>query len=291
VVKEKMERLRRRNKVWLTFLVACCVVSLWIAEWPQSFSSFLRIWRAQWSDFLYQRRISLVGLHLLDASQVEALLPKERSNLWWLFRAAVIKAGLLSNPLIQQAKVERCNWWSIKCYKVEVLERKAGFFALLGQEGWLIGKDGGLIMPVSAAEIISYRKKGEEGGNSALRSELIPVVRGLWRSAEASSDVVRSRFEYVRRAIDVIEEAAGLKIVYLELGGGKDMTVKFAGLAMKAVFAAQPEGLWSDESPLLRDRALRLRRLIQELGPEIEQVESVDLGFEKIAVLRTRKGG
>lgn len=278
-------------RLFLTVLIACCVAALCIGDRPARYRAWREAVSSAMDRWLYQRELLINGLHVVDAAEVEKLLPEEHSNLWWVFSTALLQTELLSHPLIQQAEVHRCRALSFACFVIDIVERQAGFFLTMGNQGWLAGEDGGVIMPLSVREIEAYLNAPPGAALEAVpaaKKRRIPVVRGLWQTGQASSDVVRSRFEEARRAIAVIEQGAGRQVTYLELGAGPDLRARFAGLDLTATFEVSREDLWNSPSPLLSERAERLKQLLDEVGDRSRDIASVDLGFEKIAVVRMK---
>lgn len=269
----------------LTLLVVLCTAVLFFADRPQR-------WHAtcasvgDWAQHLwYDKEIEITGTHFLPAEKVRALLPLQKSVPYWFLNGSLIEAELLQNPIIQRASVARCRTWSRACFRVAIEERVPAFFAWMGTRAWMVGNDGGVIKPVEPAWLRAYVSSGLAGDAAQLK---IPVIGGL-AAEDSSPDIVRARFAHVRRALDLIEKTVGIPVSSLELGDKQEMRVRFFGLGLTAIFDVSPEDIWGREPGILVDRAERLKRLLDEFGDKRDLIESVDLAFEKVAVVKARQ--
>ena len=278
-------------KVIFTALTSVVAASVCALDQPQRVAALGRGVNTAVQEVLFAKDLQVTGLKVVRRREVDRLIPAEKSVPWWLINGRVVEARLLTSPLIFRANVASCQPWRWGCFKIEIEERKAGFFALVGAQGWLVGSDGGLIMPVAAERIAEYRRSvlDQAGATDAASSgyKRLPLVEGLWAGGE-SPDVVRQRLENVRRAIDIIEKACGLPVAHLRLASGQDVEVRLSGLELIATFDVSPEDILGGRSQILADRSVRLKSLLDELGPRKSVVERVDLAFEKIAVIKAK---
>ena len=272
--------------VFLSILIISCV------DQPRRYA-LARTWIVEhYHSLAYDKQIIISGQQLLSEEEVRKILPAEKPVSYWLLNGPVIESSLLQNPRIQHAAVSRCSLLSWSCFQVRVEERLPAFFAVVGNKGWMVGADGGVIKPVAARRPSDYVPAGP---GEALSSEFIdiaarlriPVVSGLLVEQD-SPDMVRARFEQLKRALDVIEEESGLRVSYLEPGVNKSISVRFFDLYLTARFELDPQDLWKEKPEELADRARRLKKLLEEFGDKKDRIATVDLGFEKIAVVNTR---
>ena len=276
----------------VSLLSLVCVVIIYFADQPGHYVLARDYLRTTAHHILYDKDVSVSGTGVLSTGDVSLMLPLHEWLPYWHVNAPVIRAGLIQSPLIQDAKIERCSFFSWSCFNVSIEERKPAFFAIVGGQGWVVGRDGGLIKPISAERIARYVQAGDVDSSSpgfvstAVRLK-IPVISGLL-TADASPDVVRVRFGYLRRAMDVIEGVVGVPVSNLELSSANEIKVRFFGLGMTAVFDISAEDLWQEKPEKLTDRALRLKKLLEEFGTNRDRITSVDLAFDKIAVVTTR---
>jgi hypothetical protein len=274
----------------LTVLSICVVSLLLVADRPERYAAVRDEVAGLLQSVLYEREVQISGLKRLSESEIREILPRDHSTPWWLINGAIIETSLLGNSLIQKADIKPCGLFELSCFKLAIEERQAGLFAIVDDRGWLIGRDGGQIMPVTLEEIQRYQEGKEQQQVSKQTSgRRLPVVSGL-RFKEESPDVIRARFERLRKAIDLIEESAGYTVRSIELTSNQELDVRFYGLSLKAVFDLSQDQLENADNSRLSDRAIRLKLLLKQFGDRRSAIESVDLAPEKMAVVKLRGG-
>ena len=265
---------------WL--LVSCMsivLLGMYFADQPAHWMALSQLTARTVHRVFFEKRIQSEGVRVLAREEVLKLLPEQRSALWWAVNLPVIESQLRRSALIEQAKVTVAGW---KSFVVHIKERRAEFFVLVGSEGWLVGQDGGTIMPLSRDEVARLSGVVPDTESAGLRR--LPVVTGLV-SGEISPDVMRSRFEHVRRALDVLQHSVGLPVEHLHLRQKKEIEVKFRGFDFRAIFELpiDQDGTW--DAAVLRESGLRLQRIMSELGNLVVRVNQVDLAFDRLAVV------
>ena len=266
----------------ITSFITLLVATMYFVDQPAHWEKVSKKAQSELQRWLYDKDIAIEGLTLLPEQRVRAMLPVDRSVVWWKTNHALIEGQLLQSSLISRAALSECGWG---CFRVSIEERTPAFFTVVGNRGWIVGQDGGVIKPIAIEKITAYLDGGIAGGSGAASAgalgELqIPVVTGLL-AGDGSSDIVRSRFEHVRNAVEIVQSVTGRRVATLEFVYGKELRMRFFEVPFPVVFAAGEEE--SDE--LLRDQSERLKHLIKELEGSLTSIRSVDLGFEKLAVI------
>jgi len=255
------------------------LLGMYFADQPAHWMALSQLTSRTIQRAFFEKQIRIEGIKVLSQEEVLKLLPGERSALWWAFNLPVIESQLRQSALIEEAKVNVTGW---KIFMVHIKERRAEFFVLVGSEGWLVGQDGGTIMPLSRDEVA--RLSGVVPNTESAGLRRLPVVTGLV-SGEVSPDVMRSRFEHVRRALDVLQHSVGLPVEHLHLRQKKEIEVKFRGYDFRSIFELpiDQDGSW--DAAVLRESGLRLQRIMRELGNLVMRVNQVDLAFDRLAVV------
>jgi len=223
------------------------------------------------SRFIFAREIRFRGLTLLAESDLGAILPRERSNFWWLWNRSAIARRLEEEKLIERARVDRCADPAWGCFEIAVIERLPEFVAQVGDKAWLVGADGAFI---GRAPLAALDPKNPPSPTSPVIIQGIDVAGG-------SPDVARARFDIVRSAIEVIETGSGETVRSAKVLGARDLEVSFRDRGFTVTF-----GLPDGDTARLQDEVARFARLDAELGPRQRLVKSIDLAFERMAVVK-----
>ncbi len=276
----------------VTILLLASVCFIYFADQPEHYAQVKKYISETIHHISYDKVVSIEGQKILSEEEVNKMLPMSETVLYWILNAPVISTQLRQSPLIQSADVQRCAFYTWSCFRVIVEERAPAFFAVVGSKGWVVGKDGGLIKPLAADKLSTYMQGGGVDENAsrfvALAAQLkIPVIAGLL-AQDASPDLIKARFTHLRKAMDAIEGELGIPISYLELGGGQQIKVRFFEKPFLAIFDVPPADIWDDQARQLVDRTKRLKKLLEEFGDKQDKIATVDLGFEKLAVVTTR---
>lgn len=271
----------------MRWFFSCCMAvvltGMYFADQPRHWETVRGVLLAAYERVFYEKQVSISGLRVLSENDVRKLLPLDRSIAWWLANEAVIESNLQQNPLIREVKVSPRGWGS---FDLLVTERQAGFFALVGTEGWLIGKDGGTMLPLSKAEVEQLSGMSQAGEVPGLRR--LPVVTGLL-TENVSPDVMQARFEHMRHCLDVLEEGVGRPLLRVHLRAGPELEVQFRDLEAAVVFEVPLAKADEWDPSMLRDRAARLRELLKQLGDLAAQVQRIDMAFDRVAVVTWKK--
>ena len=249
----------------LLFLGSMAVLAGYMI-FPERSQEFCWSARRAGHEFLYGKSIRYLGLSILQSEDIEVRLPMSRSVAWWLLNTSSIEASLRSHPLIQEAYVQPCERFAIHCFDVIVVERRPQYLVQIGGETWAVGEDGGFITPTPGSEKLpnTIRLEGLGGAGS-------------------SPDAVRAQFQQVKKAIAVIEGQAGLPVSMVMLDPNLEFSVAFKDLPFMVRFDLANEG---GAIPL---ESRRLKKLLLEFAGRLEVIKSIDLSYNKLAVVQVNQ--
>lgn len=259
----------------ITVLILIIVSSVLISRRPGFLAPALTTVEKSAHEFLEEKQIQLSGLELLDPIEVRKLLPMQKSFAWWRMNSDQVQRQLEQHALIQSALVRPCEQTSLRCFSVEIQERKPAFLARIGDKVWLLGADGGFMAPVPAAKASGGLEIGP--GRKAI------WVKGVGDSS-VSPETIRLKIQYVRKVVDLVEAGVSEKVSEVELLPTGETALRFQGLALNAIFDVNSESA----ANRISDEAARLQKLLQELGPRKADLAKVDLAFNKMAVVTMR---
>jgi hypothetical protein len=227
----------------------------------------------QLGHFMDEKEVQFEGLALLDRTQVLALLPMDKTFTWWRSNRAEIEHGLTSHPLIAAAHVTPCGGLQMRCFSINIQERVPSFLASLGDKVWLLGDDGGFIAPVPQNKL----KEGITLPNGKPAIWVVGIV-----AEQNSPEVVRSRIQYVRKLVDLIETHSGKAVREVAIREGGEAGIRLQGLELLAIFDVSRE----EQFDRVIEEAQRLKRLLSEFGDRSNRIAQVDLAFNKVAVVK-----
>jgi len=258
-----------------TSLIALSVLLLHYMDNP---GFFHRTWSSLVSnsaELMVTKEVRIEGLKVLPRGEVERVLPKDRSVLWWKMNGTDIRSKVEESPWIEEATVESCPEGFLRgwgCFVVSVKERTPKFIASVDNERWIIGSDGTFIMPSG----------GPLYGLTADTVSRLVVVEGLASRAH-SPDMVRSQLAVAAGSVDTVERAVGRNARVVRLEGRGDFSVIFEGIPFPVVFNAA-----SDAPVPLAEQGERLVALLAKLKDRYNDVARVDLAFTKVGVVKFR---
>ncbi|MCB0332758.1 MAG: hypothetical protein KDD55_04615 [Bdellovibrionales bacterium] len=195
------------------------------------------------------------------------LLPRERTNLWWVTHTEDLSRMLEKSPFVEKASISPCDTLSLGCFELEVRPRVPALVAQVEHDEWTVGKDGGLIRRVSAGAFSHLpRVYGTAGG-------------------DLSPELVRARLSYVSSAIEMIRHISGLAIEQVLVERSGELRVQFQGVPFLTVFEAD-----SHDLEVIREESRRLHELLVRFDGDPRQVKKIDLAFQRLAVVEFYEG-
>ena len=149
----------------------------------------LNLYREVW----LRKELQYLGLSLLRPEDLEVELPVDHSFLWWHFNHSLVKASLSANPLVQSGEVERCSRFALRCFRLTVQERAAGFVAEVNGREWVLGVDGAFLAPVPVG------RRGDDLPG-------VVYLAGL-DSIASSPDAVRAQLAVIKDSLVTLRRA------------------------------------------------------------------------------------
>jgi hypothetical protein len=264
----------------LSILIVSSILALDQPERARAFVSAV----AHRSDRLWnEKEVWISGVSFVNRQDLESLMPKEESVLSWTVNGERIESALRSHPLIKDATISPCagSWWG--CFSVSVVEREPRVVILVGERGWLIGDDGGVMTHLPAERSAAIARGAEIAEFSTGR---VPVIDGIVQ-ADESPDLVKARLSQVIQVIDSISGSLNLDVDSVRVKKAGEMHVSFLGVPWSAVFDARLDDQWLSR---IQDQTARLSALRTQHEGSLESAREIDLAFERVAVVRRAEG-
>jgi len=240
---------------------------------PGIFESTAQFAGDVWQRNLQEKEVRLEGLTWLSRTEVERVLPMDRSVLWWMFNTPVVQARVAESPWIGAVSVERCSQEAFSawgCFVVSIKERAPRFLAVVDEEAWILSKDGTFLVPVSSAM--------KESADARYRG--LVVIENL-ASRQQSPDLVRSQMALASHAVETVEKGTKQRVRALRFEGQGDVAITFERLPFPVVFSASREG-----GVPLDEQAERCSKLVAQLTARLGEVERIDLAFSQVGVVK-----
>lgn len=230
----------------------------------------------------YNKQILFKGNKYLSSRDLETLLPLQKGNLWWSLNSDKIIAAMKSEPLLADVSIHGCadaGYLSWGCYEIHVIEHEPSYIALSGDRAWLVSGNGGFIAPlVKSTESPSLAiTKLTSQASEAVK------IRGLF-DAHYSPEVIEAKLKVVSLTIEQINQEVGLKVDQVNILQGGELEMIFKGQNFLTVIE-----FGEGEIERIRDQARRLNKVLLDNKERLNEIERVDLGFNKMAVLRFRQ--
>ncbi len=240
---------------------------------PRLFSASGQAAGDWWQRNFQDKEVRLEGLKWLSRTEIERVLPLERSVVWWLFNAPVVQAKVAESPWVGGVAVERCGESMLSewgCFVVSVKERAPRFLAVVDDEAWVISEDGSFLLPAESA----MKENSED------RYRGLVTIEGL-ASRHQSPDLVRSQVALAATVIESLEKALKLRVKGVDFLGRGDVSVSFERLAFPIVFSAS-----RDAAVSLQEQGERCAKLLTQLNGRLNEVDKIDLAFSQVGVVK-----
>lgn len=227
---------------------------------------------------LYDRTVLVKGIKNITADSIRQAVPQEESNLSWLFNRGAFIDTLKKIPLIKNAEITSCtDEFFPQCYTIEIQERFPAFVSISQDSAILLDSDGQQLAIVPSAELFELLSKMLDP--AAARPKIIVGII----APELSSDQARARFVYAKQCFETIEKSSGINFSRIEVLANGEILAK----PSKANFVVQFDDSWGHPE-ILQDEAKRLTLILNEIHARLEDVEKIDLAFNKLGVVKYR---
>lgn len=250
---------------------------------PAPLNRFVRNRASEVEHVVFDKRVAYTGLSYIRPEEIEVLLPMERSVPWWIFNKEQIETTLLRHSLVRKATLKTCDKLAVTdwgCFSIDVQERHPMFAALIDDEVWILGEDGGLLFPIPRdqfdtqplAKILSKNLAREVPSSISLK---------ILQVAGSSPDLIHARLSYTRRAVEIIEEHSRLEVAMARCSHQGEIRARFEGYPFEVIFD------YAEDAPkTLTVEAQRLSALVMEFGQRAQTIELIDLAYNKLAIVR-----
>lgn len=229
---------------------------------------------------LYQRTINLsVSGQAVDAKvqrQIQALLPIERSNLWWITHKSEIEREITSNAHIATATVAFCrDGWipQLRCFDIALTARSAEFLVMAASDVRLVAGDGVLLDHLPIA-----RFEQEVDRIVAVGAKPPRIISGIY-SDQPSPDIAAARFERISKGIIQIESRLNRRAEKIEFINSNEVELMIEGNRFPVRFGIE-------SLTTLEDQVERYLRLEREIASKRDNIELIDMAFDKLGVVR-----
>jgi len=261
--------VRRVMRILFTLLITAGVVTIHVMDNPQRFRALWERFSTRSEALLSDKEIRIEGLNNLSRTEIERLLPLDKSVAWWHANATELQSTMEQNPWINEASVSACpdtiaSRWG--CFVLSIKERIPTFSATVDNSQWVIDREGSFMVPLG-----DLRTRG-------ISADLI-AVKGL-ASRSISPDLVRGQLAAASRLLSILEREVGRAIASLEFQGQGDFSVLFKGLSFPIVFAAGKDAKIS-----LSEQGVRCAELLKRLSNRLTEITKIDLAFERVGVV------
>ena len=197
-------------------------------------------------------------------------LPLDKSAWYWQTNLSTIAQNLTLDPSIHSASISRCMKFSLGCFVVSLDVRTPR--ALIEEGGklrWVAGDDGGFIRKIRFEDT----KLG------------LPIIRGLFLD-HSDPEVIRKRVQFLLNALIEQESVSVKRIDEVALSPGGEIQVLFAGSRIPITMSGLTAS-WDQ----LRKEVLRAEKLLRFYGDRVGTIESIDVSYPRMAVVKEIQQG
>ncbi|MEY4701540.1 MAG: domain, FtsQ-type [Pseudomonadota bacterium] len=264
------EAVSASMRVLFTLLITASVVTLHVLDNPQGVQDWMSEARATGVKVWNEKEIRIEGLQTIPRTEIERLLPLDRSVAWWKLQTTSIQGKIAQNPWIGAVEVGSCEGglreaWG--CFLISITERQPTFLAIVDNSAWVIDRGGSFIVPYSDNLTVQ------------LKAPLVKVT-GL-ASRHSSPDVVRAQLSAAANLLDTIEQEVRRQVRGVEFMSHGDLSVAFTDVPFPVVFAAG-----ADSAVPLAEQGKRCAELLKRLHDRFPDIVKVDLAFNRVGVVK-----
>jgi hypothetical protein len=254
-------------RVLFTLLISSSVLALMYLDDPSWVTTAEKFLSQSNESILLNKEVRIEGLSTLSRTEIERVLPVEKSIPWWIANRPVVEARVAENPKVKGAVVESCpgGWFSEwGCFVITIQERVPKYVGSIDDKLWLMSDDGAFMSPIEKP--------------SASNRSLEGIIRldGL-ASQSNSPDLLRHQLALVQSSAERLERAVGRDIGRIGFEGHNDLVVWFRGLEFPVVF-----GVAGESAVPLEEQAARFQALLGQIGQRVSEVARIDLAFSKV---------
>jgi hypothetical protein len=144
----------------------------------------------------------------------------------------------------------------------------------------LLAEDGTFLLPLSAR-----LREGDLKGNQKLAVDIraLSRVAGL-ASRSASPALLRAQLELVRSIVRDIHPVVGYRVESLTVSNTTDVQVRFENLPFPVMFSGD------GNAPPIAEQGERCAILLRRFSERWGEIDSMDLAFDKVGVVRLKGG-
>jgi len=257
-------------RVLFTLLITASVATLQVLDNPRGARQWTEKAEQAALSLWNEKEIRIEGLRMLPRSDIERLLPLDRSVAWWKLQTTSIQGRIAQNPWIGEVSVSSCEGgvreaWG--CFLISIQERQPTFLALVDNANWVIDRGGSFIVPYAETVPIPANQR-------------LVRVTGL-ASRHSSPDIVRAQLSAASSLLDTIEREVHRQVSGLEFLGHGDLSVSFQDVPFPVVFGAS-----ADSSVPLAEQGKRCAELLKRVQDRFLDILKIDLAFERVGVVK-----
>jgi hypothetical protein len=234
------------------------------------------------------------GATRVSISELLQGMPSDFSTWWWWLNKSEVKAIISRNPWVADLAIAPCRvgrsfFGEFSCREILIRERVPRF---------LIGSNGILSIAAEDGRILSTLPMSEDQALLArveLEDEQLIIVTGVISDKSISTIEIEKKIRLLSKAVSIIESEVGLRVDAIKGGSGisgetesgrvtdgmraSEIIVSFRGFPGVVTFSGE-----MNNQVIVRE-ATRLSRLLHQFGAKSHLLRSVDLSFDKLAVV------
>lgn len=216
-------------------------------------------------NIVFQRDVSVLTDSDLVQSQVQSLLPKSNSNLWWRINLDRISSSIKQLPMVEDVAITPCKLLS--CYRVNIKEASPSYIYDGGNGNWLVDKKGVFVLPVNGSDVEKYF------------SNTIKVKDSLYKSN--SPEYLNSRIRYIEKFILELSSNIDYKISRVDFNRNGEAIVRFVNMEADIVFSNYEQNYSNIEK-----ESARLTYVLSELLKSDSKFKIIDLTLNSQAIVK-----
>ncbi len=241
---------------WLLFLLVIQI------NYPHIYAEILDSFRIK------ELRFKVTGG--ISEDYPRSLLTKNRNALYWLLFSGKVEEVYAKDLLFESVQIERCDFFNLFCYEVEVVGREPSLIQFIGKRSWLVDAHGVVIRPITLpqAEAMNFN---------------LPRVILLPDGITLSPQILSARRNFALRLFELLSKVH-LQAEELFFDQKGELILKLKSYAFEVVLEFKP-----GKYKRLQRQLDRLKFIIDDLGQAHQAVAKIDLAFERQAVITPKE--